>query len=196
MAVDPSQKIGRNLTNPQRWNRYSYGLNNPIKYIDPDGRDIEVPSNMRGAMISSYTRSSEFRAQFDAAKKNPQIHARLKLDPDVRSTEKEVTKGSKPPGTSGDINVTVTIPPGKGNDETGALTDHALKHVNDIAKTGDPQTPGTPGAVAGEAAAKESEAKVRADFKDTSDDVPKGEAEKALEGTEPKKEEKKEKKEK
>jgi RHS repeat-associated protein len=25
------------ISNPQRWNRYSYVLNNPLKYIDPDG---------------------------------------------------------------------------------------------------------------------------------------------------------------
>jgi hypothetical protein len=27
------------LPEPQRWNRYTYGLNNPLKYIDPDGKD-------------------------------------------------------------------------------------------------------------------------------------------------------------
>ena len=27
------------LTEPQRWNRYSYALNNPLKYFDPDGKD-------------------------------------------------------------------------------------------------------------------------------------------------------------
>lgn len=25
------------IYNPQTWNRYSYGLNNPLKYIDPTG---------------------------------------------------------------------------------------------------------------------------------------------------------------
>jgi hypothetical protein len=25
---------------PQRWNRYAYGRNNPLRYVDPDGRDI------------------------------------------------------------------------------------------------------------------------------------------------------------
>jgi RHS repeat-associated protein len=27
------------LLEPQRWNRYAYALNNPIKYVDPDGKD-------------------------------------------------------------------------------------------------------------------------------------------------------------
>jgi len=28
------------LADPQRWNRYSYALNNPFKYVDPDGRQV------------------------------------------------------------------------------------------------------------------------------------------------------------
>jgi RHS repeat-associated protein len=37
LSVDPIQ-IGR-LGQPQRLNRYSYSLNNPLKYVDPTGRD-------------------------------------------------------------------------------------------------------------------------------------------------------------
>jgi hypothetical protein len=31
-----------NLVDPQRWNRYAYVRNNPLRYVDPDGRDIRV----------------------------------------------------------------------------------------------------------------------------------------------------------
>jgi len=30
------------LSNPQRWNRYSYCLNNPLLYTDPNGEDVTI----------------------------------------------------------------------------------------------------------------------------------------------------------
>jgi len=35
MSPDPA---GADPTNPQSWNRYAYVLNNPMKYVDPDGK--------------------------------------------------------------------------------------------------------------------------------------------------------------
>jgi RHS repeat-associated protein len=40
LSVDPSPKL--RLQQPQSWNRYAYSLNNPLKYVDPDGRDAVV----------------------------------------------------------------------------------------------------------------------------------------------------------
>jgi RHS repeat-associated protein len=39
-TVDPLMNTEAALTDPQRWNRYAYSLNNPLRYIDPDGRDV------------------------------------------------------------------------------------------------------------------------------------------------------------
>ena len=36
ISVDP---VGGRSETPQTWNRYIYGLNNPISFVDPDGRD-------------------------------------------------------------------------------------------------------------------------------------------------------------
>jgi RHS repeat-associated protein len=39
-TIDPHLDPSAALADPQRWNRYSYGHNNPFRYVDPDGRDI------------------------------------------------------------------------------------------------------------------------------------------------------------
>jgi len=42
-SVDPVYTRRENLVDPQRWNRYTYVRNNPLRFTDPDGRVIETP---------------------------------------------------------------------------------------------------------------------------------------------------------
>jgi RHS repeat-associated protein len=37
-TIDPVYTWRENLVNPQLWNRYAYARNNPLRYVDPDGR--------------------------------------------------------------------------------------------------------------------------------------------------------------
>src|SRR4051794_6771298 len=38
-SPDPTFLNVLKVVNPQRWNLYAYALNNPLKYIDPDGQE-------------------------------------------------------------------------------------------------------------------------------------------------------------
>jgi RHS repeat-associated protein len=38
-AIDPYLDQSSAILNAQLWNRYAYGRNNPLRYVDPDGRD-------------------------------------------------------------------------------------------------------------------------------------------------------------
>jgi RHS repeat-associated protein len=50
-SVDPIYTWRENLVDPQRWNRYGYARNNPLKYTDPDGRAINLVAGAIGAGI-------------------------------------------------------------------------------------------------------------------------------------------------
>ena len=39
-TVDPAYTVQENLVDPQRWNKYAYARNNPLRYVDPDGKDV------------------------------------------------------------------------------------------------------------------------------------------------------------
>jgi len=50
-TVDPLLDVDNALVNPQLWNRYTYGLNNPLKFTDPDGRNPVLVTGGIGAAV-------------------------------------------------------------------------------------------------------------------------------------------------
>jgi RHS repeat-associated protein len=43
-------KLQGKILNPQSWNRYAYAGNNPLKYVDPNGREIRLAGDVRKAL--------------------------------------------------------------------------------------------------------------------------------------------------
>jgi RHS repeat-associated protein len=55
-TTDPYMDTSGALLNPQRWNRYSYGLNNPLRNVDPDGRDAwDIATGAANAFGSNFS---------------------------------------------------------------------------------------------------------------------------------------------
>jgi RHS repeat-associated protein len=50
-SVDPVLNIEAAMIDPQRWNRYAYALNNPMKFTDPDGRDPRLVGGVIGTVV-------------------------------------------------------------------------------------------------------------------------------------------------
>jgi hypothetical protein len=77
MSVDPV--IG-DLTDPQSWNRYSYTLNNPFKYVDPDGEAAIRVQGLDKIVESTIAFNSYVRGKLDFVP-NLILDAFLPVDP-------------------------------------------------------------------------------------------------------------------
>ncbi len=83
MAVDPGQSVSKE--NPQTWNRYSYVLNNPLKFLDPTGErytsfDVAFGSGLLRLAMSGSATADRTLVQFQ---RNP-LSVWGKVDPGAR----------------------------------------------------------------------------------------------------------------
>ena len=53
-TVDPALDVENALVNPQRWNQYTYALNNPLTFSDPDGRSPTLVTAAIGGGIGAF----------------------------------------------------------------------------------------------------------------------------------------------
>ncbi len=54
-TTDPAYTYRENILDPQRWNKYAYGRNNPFRYVDPNGEDIwDIANGTANAFGSNF----------------------------------------------------------------------------------------------------------------------------------------------
>lgn len=62
-ATDPKILSKQRLFDPQQWNMYSYVRNNPLIFVDPDGRELKMVVFLEGGKGNdTYTKNGVMRA--------------------------------------------------------------------------------------------------------------------------------------
>lgn len=56
-SPDPTILSGQRMFDPQQWNMYSIARNNPLKYTDPDGRELKLATEMSKADAQRVTKA-------------------------------------------------------------------------------------------------------------------------------------------
>lgn len=83
-TVDPVYTIQENLVDPQQWNRYAYGRNNPLRFVDPDGRAVVQMSIPPPPQSSSYFIHALYQLSMDFLYLSPPVGALSVRGPGVR----------------------------------------------------------------------------------------------------------------
>jgi RHS repeat-associated protein len=63
VSIDPAAGAAEN---PQTWNRYAYALNNPYKYVDPDGREVDAIFKINKERVKAIDRDTKERVKMSA----------------------------------------------------------------------------------------------------------------------------------
>ena len=48
MTPDPKMLSRLKMADPQQWNMYAYTRNNPLTYVDPDGKELKLAVYYQG----------------------------------------------------------------------------------------------------------------------------------------------------
>lgn len=133
MSPDQRKVSSGNLTNPQKWNKYAYTVNNPLVYFDPDGKEeLEIQlrayipqravgvykGDDRGPSIAQVVTSRTevtFRVQTDQTKLPPGSSPLLAPGIGKAGQSENLFTGNKATQTQGNPGVTSAKYDAKGN---------------------------------------------------------------------------------
>jgi RHS repeat-associated protein len=106
LSPDPGGISLKHLANPQKWNKYAYTINNPLRYFDPDGM-VEMDVQLR-SFIQQKSVSDPLGRHFAGDNRGPTssqnvtsrttITVRIETDPSIRPGNPII---SQTPGSAG-----------------------------------------------------------------------------------------------
>jgi RHS repeat-associated protein len=99
MSPDPKMPSLRHLLNPQKWNKYAYTINDPLRYFDPNGfeeMDIQLRSYIQAKSVSD-PRARTFAGDSNGSSRTS-ITVRIETDASKRPGNPII---SATPGTAG-----------------------------------------------------------------------------------------------
>ena len=133
MSPDPKIPNLKHLVNPQKWNKYAYTINNPLRYFDPDGME-EIEVQLR-AVIQAQSRTDPLGRRF--AGDNRSFSTAANASSRTSITVRIETDASKRPG-----NPIISITPGSAG-QTRQLDANGNVIKTGTASTGLPTVTGT-----------------------------------------------------
>ena len=159
-STDPKMITRKRIIDPQQWNMYSYVRNNPLGYVDPDGRELKPADVQLAAALTRAMKSETVRAALAPymGKDHDLVVKRGSLgnepnEPDRKRTgltnapinlstqtcSSATNCATNPATLRKTVTITIddTVKEGKGHDQLDGVLKHEVSHTNDAAK--DPQ---------------------------------------------------------
>jgi RHS repeat-associated protein len=160
IQADPKVITGKRMIDPQQWNMYSYTRNNPLAYVDPDGRELKPADIQLASALTQQLKSEKARIALAPymGKDHDLVIQRGKLGNDPMQPDRKITGETKPGivpvihncssatsctdipahlGKTSTITIDDSVKQGTGKDDLNGVLGHEISHAGDAGK--DPQ---------------------------------------------------------
>jgi RHS repeat-associated protein len=124
---------------PLTWNRYSYTLNDPLTFVDADGRDVFVAPGMQAAVDNGRQNSIDFAENYNRARDDPRVYWVIReapnAKPGTRADSNQLSPTRDALGTVTRIMTFSNVPSRNRLNTQTELIAHEMAHVIEVLDT-------------------------------------------------------------